>query len=57
MSYEINLGLQGNKINRVNSAVEMADEKKTYYWLEKLNDVTLICINKILGAEIKKIKK
>ena len=53
MSYEteklINLGPQDNKINKINDTVEILDEKKTCYWLEKLNDVKfdIICINKI----------
>ena len=36
----------------------MLDEEKAYYWLEKLNDVTwdIMCINKIFGAEIEKLK-
>ena len=34
MTYEINLGLQGNKTNIINYAIEMLDEKKTYYWLK-----------------------
>ena len=62
MSYEIekliSFGPQDNKINRINDAIEMLDEKKTYYWLEKLNDVNFVimCINKILDAEIEKLK-
>ena len=44
--------------NRTNNVTEMLDEKKTYYWLEKLNHVTFdtMCINKIFGAEIEKLK-
>ena len=34
----------------------MLDEKKTYYWLEKLNDKNLaMCINKIFDVEIEKL--
>ena len=34
----------------------MLDEKKTYYWLEKLNDKNFaICINKIFDVEIEKL--
>ena len=46
------------KINRINDAIEMLGEKKTYYWLEKLNDMTfdIMCINKIFDAEIEKSK-
>ena len=53
MSYEIekliNLQPQNNKICIINDTTEMLDEKKTYYWLEKLNDVKfdIMCINKI----------
>ena len=35
MDYEIKI----NKINTTNDAIEMLDEKKAYYQLEKLNDV------------------
>ena len=35
MDYEIKI----NKINTTNDAIEMLDEKKVYYWLEKLNDL------------------
>ena len=54
----INLGLQDNKINRTNDAIEMLDDKKTYYWLEKLNGINfdMVCINKIFRAEIEKLK-
>ena len=36
----------------------MLGEKKTYYWLEKLNNITfdIMCINKIFDAEIEKLK-
>ena len=57
MSYEIekliNLQPQNNKINIINDTTEMLDEKKTYYWLEKLNDVKfdIMCINKIFYEE------
>ena len=56
MSYEIgkliNLGPQDNKTNSVNDAIEMLDKKKTYYWLEKQNDVKfdILLINKIFDA-------
>ena len=61
MSYEIekliNLGPQVNKINRINGAIEMLQEKK-YYLLEKLNDVNfdIMCINKIFDAKIEKLE-
>ena len=47
MSYEIN----------INNAIEMLDEKKTY-WFEKLSDVTfdIMCINKISDVEKEKLK-
>ena len=34
----------------------MLDNKKTYYWLEKLNNMNfdIMCINKIFDAEIEK---
>ena len=57
MSYEIekliNLQPQNNKISIINDTTEMLDEKKTYYWLEKLNDVKfdIMCINKIFYEE------
>ena len=35
MDYEI-------KINKINDGIEMLDEKKAYYWLEKLNDVKMM---------------
>ena len=35
MDYEI-------KINKINDGTEMFDEKKAYYWLEKLNDVKMM---------------
>ena len=35
MYYEI-------KINKINDGIEMFDEKKAYYWLEKLNDVKMM---------------
>ena len=52
MDYEI-------EINKINDAIEMLDDKKAYYWLEKLNDVNfdIMCINKIFDAEIEKLKK
>ena len=60
MSYEIekliDLEPQENKINRINDATETLDEKKTYYWLEKLNDKNFaMCINKIFDVEIEKL--
>ena len=61
MSYEIekliNLVPQVNKINRINGAIEMLQEKK-YYLLEKLNDVNfdIMCINKIFDAKIEKLE-
>ena len=57
MSYEIEklikLQPQNNKISIINDTTEMLDEKKTYYWLEKLNDVKfdIMCINKIFYEE------
>ena len=43
MDYEIKI----NKINKMNDAIEMLDEKEAYYWLEKLNGVNfgIVCIN------------
>ena len=35
MDYEI-------KINKINDGTEMFDEKKAYYWLEKLNYVKMM---------------
>ena len=54
MKYEIEI----NKLNKINDAIEMLDEKKAYYWLEKLNDVNfyIMCINKIFDAEREKLK-
>ena len=51
MDYEI-------KINRINGAIEMLDEKEAYYQLEKLNGVNfdIMFINKIINAEIEKSK-
>ena len=51
MDYEI-------KINRINAAIEMLDEKEAYYQLEKLNGVNFdtMFINKIINAEIEKSK-
>ena len=51
MDYEI-------KINRINDAIEMLDEKEVYYQLEKLNGVNfdIMFINKIINAEIEKSK-
>ena len=36
-----------NKINKINDAIEMLDEKEAYCWLEKLNGVNfgIVCIN------------
>ena len=36
----------------------MLDEKKAYYWLEKLNDVNfdIMCMNKIFDVETEKLK-
>ena len=61
MSYEIkkliNLRPQDNKINRINDAIKMLDEKKTNYWLENLTDVNFeMCISKMLDEEIEKLK-
>ena len=62
MSYKIkkliNLGPQDNKIIRINDAIEMLDENKTYYWLDKLNDVNfdIMYINKMFDTEIEKLK-
>ena len=55
MDYEIKI----NEINKINDTIEMFDEKKAHYWLEKLRNVNfdIICINKILNAEIEKFKK
>ena len=55
MDYEIKI----NKINKINDAIEMFDETKAYYWLEKLSDVNfdIMSINKILNTEIKQLKK
>ena len=52
----INLGPQDNEINRINDTIEMLDNKKTYYWLEKLNNMNfdIMCIDKIFDAEIEK---
>ena len=35
----------------------MLDNKKTYYWLEKLNNMNfdIMCIDKIFDAEIEKL--
>ena len=54
----INLGPQDNKIIRINDAIEMLDENKTYYWLDKLNDVNfdIMYINKMFDTEIEKLK-
>ena len=54
----INLGPQDNKIIRINDAIEMLDENKTYYWLDKLNDVNfdIMYINKMFDTEIDKLK-
>ena len=51
MDYEI-------KINKINGAIEMLDEKEAYYQLEKLNGVNfdIMFINKIINAEIEKSK-
>ena len=51
MDYEI-------KINRINDAVEMLDEKEAYYQLEKVNGVNfdIMFINKIINAEIENSK-
>ena len=51
MDYEI-------KINRINGAIEMLDEKEAYYQVEKLNGVNfdIMFINKIINAEIEKSK-
>ena len=51
MDYEI-------KINRINDAIEMLDEKEAYYQLEKVNGVNfdIMFINKIINAEIEKSK-
>ena len=51
MDYEI-------KINRINGAIEMLDEKEAYYQLEKLNGVNfdIMFINKIINAEIENSK-
>ena len=53
MEWEIKI----NKINKINDAIEMLDEKKAYYWLEKLNDVNfdIMCMNKIFDVEIGKL--
>ena len=55
MDYEIKI----NKINKINDAIEMFDETKAHYWLEKLSDVNfnIMSINKILNAEIEQLKK
>ena len=55
MDYEIKI----NKINKINDAVEMFDETKAYYWLEKLSNVNfdIMSIDKILHAEIEQLKK
>ena len=52
MDYEI------NKTNKINDAIEMLDEKKAYYQLEKLYDVNfdIMRTNKIFNAEIEKLK-
>ena len=54
MDYEIEI----NKINEINDAIEMLEEKNAYYWLEILNKVTfdIMCINKIFNADIEKLK-
>ena len=54
----INLGPQDNKIIRINDAIEMLEENKTYYWLDKLNDVNfdIMYINKMFDTEIEKLK-
>lgn len=53
----INWGPQDNKINRINDAIEMLDEKKTYNWLEKLNDVNFgRCLNKSFNGEIERLR-
>ena len=46
------------EINKINDAIGRLDEKKAYYWLEKLNDVNfdILYINKIFDAEIEKLK-
>ena len=46
------------EINKINDTIEILDEKKAYYWLEKLNDVNFdtMCINKIFVTEIEKLK-
>ena len=46
------------KINRINDAVEMLDEKEAYYQLEKVNGVNfdIMFINKIINAEIENSK-
>ena len=55
MDYEIKI----NKINKINDAIEMFDETKAYYWLEKLSNVNfdIMSIDKILNAEIEQLKK
>ena len=54
----VNYEIEINKLNKINDAIEMLDEKKAYYWLEKLNDVNfyIMCINKIFDAEREKLK-
>ena len=54
MEWEIKI----NKINKINDAIEMLDEKKAYYWLEKLNDVNfdIKCMNKIFDVETGKLR-
>ena len=51
MDYEI-------KINRINDAIEMLDEKEAYYQLEKVNGVNfdIMFINKMINAEIENSK-
>ena len=51
MDYEI-------EINKINDAIEMRDEEKVHYWLEKLNDMNfdIMCINKIFDGEIEELK-
>ena len=46
------------EINKINDAIEILDEKKVYYWLEKLNDVNfdIMCVNEIFDSEIEKLK-
>ena len=54
MDYEIEI----NKINEINDAIEMLEEKNAYYWLEILKKVNfdIMCINKIFNADIEKLK-